>query len=140
MAPMHFHFNDKDITFGAPDDSRACKRTAPSDSDSSSSSSTSENESDCEAIPIRGVLIKLDQKLPDHRYLQYEAALKQKGILYAKSALDFDKGVFMQDIGMVEGSVGPFLHKVEKVIGEKEKAMAKKRKAKAKAKAKRKCA
>ena len=45
----------------------------------------------------------------------------------------------MQDIGMVEGSVGPFLHKVKKVIGEKEKAIAKKQKAKAKVKRKHAC-
>jgi len=50
--------------------------------------------------------------------------------LYAQSALDFDKDTYVLDLGMVVGTVGPFLWKVTKVVEGSAKAQAKRSRAK----------
>lgn len=65
--------------------------------------------------------------------MQYQSTLTKKGILYAQSALAFNKTVYVSEIVMVDGAIGPCICKVSKVIEGREKARTKKAKAKAKA-------
>jgi hypothetical protein len=102
----------------------AHKHPASPTSDSETSDSSS-NDNDAESIPIANILQSLNRKLPTHNYLQYKDALVKNGILYAQSALDFDKDTYVSDLGMVVGAVGPFLRKVTKVVEGSAKAQAK---------------
>jgi len=108
-----------------------CPASPISDSEISDSSSDDNN---AESIPIADILQSLNRKLPAHNYLQYKDALVKNGILYAQSALDFDKDTYVLDLGMVVGTVGPFLWKVTKVVEGSPKARAKRSRAKKRAK------
>ena len=87
-------------------------------SSSSSSSSSSEDESDTEgeSLPISDVLAVLDKKQPASQYLNYQAALAAKGIIYARSALDFPVDWYHREVQMPQGLIKPFLRQVEVML------------------------
>jgi hypothetical protein len=89
--------------------------TPPTDSEDTKSSSSSD-ESDDESIPIADVLDSLHKKLPQLDYKRYLPALTEKGILFARMALDFDRDYYSKEIQMADGAVGPFLRKAAKLV------------------------
>ena len=110
---MHVHIGYNQLLgkVGNSEPTHKCPASPASDSKISDSSS---DVNDAESIPIVDIHQSLDKKLPAHNYLQYEDALVKNGILYAQSALDFDKDTYVSDLGMVVGAVGPLLWKVTK--------------------------
>ena len=59
--------------------------------------------------PITQALTHLDSTMPLLNYQQYEAVLKEKGILYVNSVTTVQCTFFTEIVGMSEGAVGPFI-------------------------------
>lgn len=81
--------------------------------------STDSDESDEEFFlpypDIATVLADLHKSYPAFNFPSYEAALKGKGIMYANSAVDFDRDYY-QKLGLADGAIGPFLAYCKKVV------------------------
>jgi hypothetical protein len=78
-------------------------------------SNSSDDSTDSESLPLSKILADLDDKYPKLNFLQYEAILEQRGIVYAESVSDFQKDYFI-DLGIAECAVGPFLKGVKKAL------------------------
>ena len=76
---------------------------------------SSSDESDVECLTIAAILDDFDIKYPQQNFGQYKAMLKDQGIIYAESALEFGEEYYVQQ-GMAAGSVGIFLRGVAKAI------------------------
>lgn len=61
-----------------------------------------------DTISITTILTDLHSRMPDNNYLKYEANLRNQGIAYACSVLDFERDFFVTEIGMPKGIVGEF--------------------------------
>ncbi|KAJ7246717.1 hypothetical protein C8J57DRAFT_1241355 [Mycena rebaudengoi] len=79
-------------------------------------SSDDDSDDDGDVLLVSDVLRALDEKYPALNYLQYAESLKAKGIVYARSALDFDKGYYKQSVGMADGAIGNFIRKAGKMV------------------------
>lgn len=123
-----------DIGNAASGNAQNCTASFSSDHDDSHASDTSiAYNADPKAIPIIDILQSLNRQLPAHIYMQYLNPLKDHGILYAGSALDFNKASYISEIGMVSSAVGHFLCKVTKVVEGVGRKHARKEKAKQRA-------
>lgn len=72
-------------------------------------------DSNAESLPLSHILDKLDVKFPKLNLPQYILLLEEKGIVYVESIFDFDQKYYI-DLGLAEGSVGPFLGGVKKAL------------------------
>ncbi|KAJ6507806.1 hypothetical protein C8R47DRAFT_966359 [Mycena vitilis] len=90
-------------------------------------SSDDESDDDEDALTIVDVLRELNKKYPALNFLQYSAALEHKGIVYANSALEFDRTYFKDSVGMADGAIGAFIKKVGKMVKAAKKRNGKKR-------------
>jgi hypothetical protein len=90
-------------------------------------SSDDDSDEDDEALTIVDVLQELHKKFPALNYPQYAEALKEKGIIYATSALDFDKLYYKDSVGMADGAIGQFVKRVGKMVRAAKKRNGKKR-------------
>ncbi|KAG7096077.1 hypothetical protein E1B28_006758 [Marasmius oreades] len=72
----------------------------------------SESRSKFESMHIDQILDVVDRKYLDLNYHQYRQKLVDEGILYGISIYTFERDFFVQEIGMLRGAVGPFLHEL----------------------------
>ncbi|KAJ8481039.1 hypothetical protein ONZ51_g6254 [Trametes cubensis] len=99
--------------------------TSSSDAESSSrstSSSYNSEEDEGEALPISDMLTALHVKQPASNYPAYKETLASKGVLYARSALDFTVDWYIKEVHMPEGLVRPFLRQVELMLKKQRRA------------------
>lgn len=73
------------------------------------SSDNSSGDSEGPIIAISKLLQSLHASRPALNYPKYEEALHKAGIAYANAVLEFEKELFVGDIGMPKGVVGDFL-------------------------------
>ncbi|KAH9886030.1 hypothetical protein C8Q73DRAFT_795547 [Cubamyces lactineus] len=102
---------------------RRHRRRSPSTSSSDTESSTlstlshfDSEEDEGEALAISDVLTALHVKQPASNYPAYKETLASKGVLYARSALDFTVDWYVKEVHMPEGLVRPFLRQVESML------------------------
>ena len=90
-------------------------------------SSDDDSDDDDDALTIADVLQELHKKFPALNYPQYTEALKEKGIIYATSALDFDNLYYKDSVGMADGAIGQFVKRTGKMVKAAKKRNGKKR-------------
>ena len=85
---------------------------------SSEGSSSSESDSDVleTRIPIADILQSLDKVELDAWYPSYKDTLVARGILNARSVLDWPAAWYEKEVGMAPGLVKPFLRHVEAML------------------------
>ncbi|KAJ6523070.1 hypothetical protein DFH09DRAFT_1096840 [Mycena vulgaris] len=90
---------------------------------------TSEDDSDDgeDALMIADVLRELNNMFPALNYLQYSDVLAAQGIIYASSAMNFDKAYYKENVGMADGAIGQFIKQVGKMVKAAKKHGGKKR-------------
>ena len=86
----------------------------------SAASISSDDSQNGEALPISDILADLHLKFPKLNLPQYEAVLKEHGIVYGESVGDFDRNFYV-GLGMVPGSVVPFMNGVFKAVKQQKK-------------------
>ncbi|KAJ7089961.1 hypothetical protein C8R44DRAFT_648573, partial [Mycena epipterygia] len=115
MLPIHIHVGGSGNALREVDTNADAsrKRTREAYSDDSDSDDDS-------SLTIQDVLQDLNNMFPALNYPQYSEALTSKGIIYASSALDFDKTYYKETVGMADGAIGTFVKRVRKMVkGEK---------------------
>lgn len=50
----------------------------------------------------------MDVRYPKLDFPQYEGVLADRGIVYAESAVDFERDFYLE-LGIAEGAIGPFM-------------------------------
>ncbi|KAJ6624469.1 hypothetical protein B0H10DRAFT_2006118 [Mycena sp. CBHHK59/15] len=74
------------------------------------------SDDDNDVLTIADVLQELHKKFPALDYPQYADALKEKGIIYATSVLDFDNLYYKDNVGMADGAIGQFVKRMGKMV------------------------
>ena len=73
------------------------------------------NDTDSESLMISNILMELHVKYLKLNFPQYEVILANKGIVYAESAIDFDKDFYL-DLRFAEGAIGPFVKGISQAL------------------------
>ena len=81
---------------------------------------SSDEDTASESLTISDILTELHARYPKLDFPQYEGLLAEKGIVYAESAMDFDKDFYF-NLGIAEGAVGSFMKGIGKALHRKKK-------------------
>ena len=119
MPPIHVHINNTPLSdINGNDGSHChiqnlkCYRSATPGSESL--------DSDAECLLVSKIVNQLHQKYPQLNFPQYLPILKEHSIVYTDSVADFPKDYYT-DLGMVKGSVAPFLSGVKRALRQERK-------------------
>ncbi|KAJ6577139.1 hypothetical protein B0H10DRAFT_1963228 [Mycena sp. CBHHK59/15] len=92
LPPIHVHVGPSSNPGGALRD----VKTNMASKCSQAESLEDDSDDDDDVLTILDVLRELDTKYPHLKYLQYAGSLQAQGIVYARSALDFDRAYYKQ--------------------------------------------
>jgi len=59
--------------------------------------------------------MELHTKYPKLNFPQYEDILAERGIVYAESAMDFEKDFYLE-LGILEGAIGPLIKGIGRAL------------------------
>ncbi|PPQ81018.1 hypothetical protein CVT25_014526 [Psilocybe cyanescens] len=76
---------------------------------------SSDDDTDSKSLSISDVLAEIHVRYAKLNFPQYEDILANKGIVYAESAMDFDKDFYLE-LGIPEGAIRPFMKGINCVL------------------------
>jgi len=118
LPPIHVHVGGSDQAPLRQIDTNISS-TGPSKRRRDPSSDEDSDSDDDDGLTVAAVLEELHQTFPALNYPQYVDALAAKGIVYASSALEFDKTYYKENVGMADGAIKKFLKKSGKMVNKK---------------------